>query len=515
MFSPSVAGGTICLGCQLRAVTCRTAPVLAAAAHTHTHTHSQTRISNGSGSRRRQYASHASRKKEPVDDFFAVLSQQTHKEPSKKSKTSNKRRSAPAPQDDWDLEPAAPNKHTKKNKQNGAASFLPSRPQDKGLSHGQASGAWPEDDWDLPAQPKEHNVPATAENSLHDAIAENVDNLRPEDDWDPSAQPKEHIGPVTAENTLHDAIATNVDSLGEEDAVRRDSSKSTFPLETELELDQELEEDKTRTETGHSRLETPPFEALEDDKLSMQQGSRYSHGPNIRRREGDRAPLDEMTKLPNIYRKGRTKLVEVVPTLSTQTLGRAAEVIILKEGGDWFMRPYKEDERPLDPGLSLEEHDDQEKGLSLDEIMENIDELRPQHRTLSSRDFKRVFDSLSKGFTSIQLENYVERYLSRVDEGDETPFLGPSPEMVKSKPWIMKQSAWTPKVKGAVEEVDYPLKGYILKSMRPKQRLVMQLMRECWGLSVQELMDGPGVLEVQVRDREFKLLTCKSCFTTR
>lgn len=476
MFPPSVAGGTICLGCQLRAVTRRAAPVLAAASHTH----SQTRISNGSGGSRRQYASRASRKKEPVDELVAVLSQQTHQEGSKNTKPSNKRRSAP--QDDWDLEPAAPNKHTKKSRPDEAAALLRRNSYNEGPRRRQASGAWPKDDWDLPATPKEHT------------------------------------GPATAENTPHDDIAATVGNLEEQDVVYRDSLKSTSAPETEREPDQALEEeDNTRTETGHSRGGAALPEDFEDDELNVQQSSRYSHRPAIHRRGGDRALSDETAKhrAPNTYRKGRTKLVEVVPKLSVKTLGKAAEVIVLKEGGDWFTKPFREDERPLDQGLSLEDYADQEKGLSLDEVVENIDGLRPEHRNLSSKEFKDVFDSLWKGFTSFQLENYVERYLLRLDEGDETPFLGPTPEMAKSRPWIMKQSVWTPEVKGAVEEVDYPLKGYILKSMRPKQRLVMQLMRECWGMSVQELMDGQGVLEVRVRDREFKLLTCKSCLTTR
>lgn len=214
---------------------------------------------------------------------------------------------------------------------------------------------------------------------------------------------------------------------------------------------------------------------------------------------------------PRSYRKGSTRLVENFSKLSVDTLGQAAEVIVLREDGSWIKKyTFREEENATEGGLALEDLVDQDDGLSLELVMENIDELRPQHQILPAGEFKSVFDMVMKGFTAVQIEGYVARYHRRIEEGDETPFLGAVPGTVKPHSWIISQSQWVPEVKGAVAGVGYPLAGYILKSMPPKQRLVMQLMRECWGMSVQELNHGSGAVEVRIRDLEFKLLTSKS-----
>ncbi|CAN8100610.1 unnamed protein product [Discula destructiva] len=209
----------------------------------------------------------------------------------------------------------------------------------------------------------------------------------------------------------------------------------------------------------------------------------------------------------NVYRKGGMRMVEDISKLSIETLGKDAGVIVLKEDGRWERKPFKRDRRPPEPTFKVEDNVDQEEGLGLDVVLDNIDGLRPTHRILPAREFKVIFDQLLKGFTAFQLETYVERDRKRLDEGDERPFLGVIPDELPSRPWIVSQTRWTPEVHGAVEGVDHPLKGYILRTMPPKQRLVMQLMRECWNMSVQELLDGHGVLDIQLRDQEFKLLT--------
>lgn len=318
------------------------------------------------------------------------------------------------------------------------------------------------------------------------------------------------------------AAILNQQSHLEESSQRRPSAA----FEATQDDDWGLPDEHKSTKPAYSRWGTPPpgafedeeYDPLEDDDHAQRRGGGW--GWRARQRleaEANGELMEELVrymapekpKAPTAYRKGNTRLVEDRSKLSIDTLGRAAEVIVLREGGDWHSKPYKQDERPADKGLTLDDHVDQEAGLSMEVIMENINELQPEHHILPTREFKDIFDTLMSGFTSIQLESYVERHQRREEEGDETPFVGVLPEMAKPQPWIVEQSVWTPEVKGAVQEVDLPLKGYILKSMPPKQRLVMQLMRECWGMSVQELMDGQGVLEVRVRDQEFTLLTCK------
>lgn len=213
---------------------------------------------------------------------------------------------------------------------------------------------------------------------------------------------------------------------------------------------------------------------------------------------------------PRTYWKGDTRLVQDVRELTVDTLGRKADIIVLKDGGKYKRKkPPPVDNSSRSEEAGFEEFVDQEPGLSMDTVMQNLEEFRPEHRILPAREFKVLFDMLMNAFTSPQIAEYVTRYHERVEQGDESPFAGTLPSTGSERPWIVSEMRWIPEVRGAVPNVDSSLQGYILKSMPPKQRRVMQLMRQCWGMSVQELTHGLGALEVQVRDLEFKLLTRK------
>lgn len=224
------------------------------------------------------------------------------------------------------------------------------------------------------------------------------------------------------------------------------------------------------------------------------------------------------------HRRGDMVLVEDASRLGVDSLGKAAEVIVLRDGRQWGRRtPPAEpsSEETMDSDLRIEDFLDEQDVLSLDDVVKNIHGLKPDRQIVSAREFKSLFDTLASGFTILQLEKYVvwhreqpilEMIKDEVFGEDETPSEEPSiPEDMVPKrrgyAWMTEQAHWTPNVDGAVEEAQYPLGGYIMKSMPPKQRLVVQLMRECWEISVQELLDGNGRVDIRVRDLEFKLLT--------
>ncbi|KKY31447.1 hypothetical protein UCDDA912_g08638 [Diaporthe ampelina] len=177
----------------------------------------------------------------------------------------------------------------------------------------------------------------------------------------------------------------------------------------------------------------------------------------------------------------------------------------------------------MDSGLTIEDLLDEQDVLSLDDVVKNIHGLNPQRQIVSAREFKSLFNTLLSGFTILQLEKYVvwhreqpvlEMIKNEVfGENESLSEESTIPEDVVPKrreyAWMTEQAHWTPYVDGAVEEAQYPLAGYVMKSMPPKQRLVVQLMRECWEISVQELLDGNGHVDIRVRDLEFKLLTRK------
>ncbi|KAG6367186.1 hypothetical protein INS49_001371 [Diaporthe citri] len=227
------------------------------------------------------------------------------------------------------------------------------------------------------------------------------------------------------------------------------------------------------------------------------------------------------------HRRGDMVLVEDASKLGVLSFGKAAEVIVLRDGRQWARRAAPVEassEENTDSGLKIEEFLDEQDVLSLDDVVKNIHGLKPERQIMSAREFKSLFSTLMDGFTILQLEKYVvwhreqsilERIKDEVFDENETPSEEPTiPEDVLPKRreygWLTEQAHWTPYVDGAVEEAQYPLAGYIMKKMPPKQRLVVQLMRECWDISMQELLDGNGRVDIRVRDLEFKLLTLGS-----
>lgn len=227
------------------------------------------------------------------------------------------------------------------------------------------------------------------------------------------------------------------------------------------------------------------------------------------------------------HRRGDMLLVEDASKLGIESLGKEAEVIVLRDGRHWARRAppvAAGPEKTMDEGLKIEDWMEEEDVLSLDDVMENIHGLKPERQIVSAREYKSLFDTLFNGFTILQLEKYAAWHREQPilktikDEvfGDtnvtsEEPAI-PADVTPKHRQyvWMTEEAHWTPSVDGAVEDAQYPLAGYILKSMPPKQRLVVQLMRECWGISIQELLNGNGHIDIRVRDLEFKLLTLGS-----
>lgn len=389
MFSSSVAGGSICLGCQLRAVTRKVAAPIGSTA-------AQTRIRNR---KRRSYASRAAKPQE--DDELAALEQHRHVESKNSFDTTYT--------GDWGLD------------------------QDKtqDASYGLGSGG-------------------------HEGV----------------------LGPYESTHTSHDqAVPTRLDDFINEtmaNQVYLDDASKTF----------------------HGQAE------------SAQQQNDSEQQPLIRR-IADGIDWSEKYRRKT-YWKGDTKLIEDFRKLTIDTLGREADIIVLKDAGEYKMKKQAEvDRRSFRENSGLKDFVDQEPGLDMETIMKNIDEFRPDIRIMPAREFKTLFDKLMSAFTSPQIGEYVTRYQQHVLLGEESPFSRSHPSLGSTRPWIVSEIRWIPEVQGSVPNIEPTLQGYILKSMPLKQRRVMELMRQCWGMSVQELNSGLGALEVTVRDLEFKLLTRK------
>ncbi|CAK7238524.1 hypothetical protein SEUCBS140593_010775 [Sporothrix eucalyptigena] len=139
------------------------------------------------------------------------------------------------------------------------------------------------------------------------------------------------------------------------------------------------------------------------------------------------------------------------------------------------------------------------------EVFTYINEMRPSDEPiLPEADFHRVARNLVESFTVSQLQAYIRKFRKPIVQTTVYSW------EVKRQPWvpeIVGEDVVDTKLKAIGPGSSLLLKGYIQTGMTNKQRIVVQLMRECWGVSTWEVMESPGQLDVTVREIEFALLT--------
>jgi hypothetical protein len=192
--------------------------------------------------------------------------------------------------------------------------------------------------------------------------------------------------------------------------------------------------------------------------------------------------------------------------LSVDILGKPGSAIVLREKralakkrGLLKLASEPTANAPVDPTSLLSDEDTAETS---DDALLNIHELQPKGtRILSDKQFNKLKNTLVEGFTNAQLAHYIGEYqrIRRLTQEDE-----PVSEV---PPWVVETRTWVPFVPGAVGAVDPLLEGYITKAMTPKKRLAVRIMRECWDVSNQKVLERDGCLDIRLRDAEFSLLT--------
>lgn len=240
---------------------------------------------------------------------------------------------------------------------------------------------------------------------------------------------------------------------------------------------------------GNSTTADGPFhdDALKRDANTDEPSANGSsqQAPGARRSEG------------RVYFTRGTLVQPRIEGLDFDVLGQRGETIVMKDLGKGKKREF--------PPLILEvaeteasPEDDQDIwGSALDlgaptteaEVQANINELRPADvRILTQKDFDAIADAIRGGFTVAQLVRYIGA--NRKDRASLD-----TPEADPDAPWILQRLPWVPQPPSTQQIPD-----------SPKKVLVGQLMRMCWGISIQEHVDGPGYLDIYLRDPEFSLL---------
>ncbi|KAI0532815.1 hypothetical protein GGR58DRAFT_149361 [Xylaria digitata] len=213
---------------------------------------------------------------------------------------------------------------------------------------------------------------------------------------------------------------------------------------------------------------------------------------------------------------GNRVLNEAAASLGSNMLGKPAYAIVMRDGGDIRRRElpvvYTEDEAEFSSDLPAHIEarlDSDRKTPALKEVRSNIQDLEPKtDKILSRRDFLKLQQLLMKGFLSAQLLDYITWHKSSGQRRARKMAI-PSPSDSEF-PWITKRLPWVP-LQSALNESertvgDPTLQGYISDITPPKEKLVIRIMRECWGISIAELETRLGSTQITLRNHEFTLL---------
>jgi hypothetical protein len=198
-------------------------------------------------------------------------------------------------------------------------------------------------------------------------------------------------------------------------------------------------------------------------------------------------------------------------------LGDPAEVLLLRESkihrydhGGIF--PDNDDAELDAEHIDILEQMKEERGLvSEEEVQKNFNEFKPvkDQEPKSWDEFNGLVQRLQESFTVPQLERYI-RTFGKSDSSSHTVGWTPlSSDAVHEV--VLESSPWVPEV-GEYESQNNKQysRGYTLASHTAKQRAVIQLIRECWKLTVPELETGIGSMEVRMRVTDLNLLSSKS-----
>jgi len=226
-------------------------------------------------------------------------------------------------------------------------------------------------------------------------------------------------------------------------------------------------------------------------------------------------PVEE--KLGETYGfRGHSLFKERESLKDAKNLGAPAEVLLLRESKihryDHSGRHPDDAPAQLDAKhIDILEQVQEERGLiSQEEVVENINEFRPEKDKEPQHwdDFNTLVQSLQESFTVPQLEKYIQSFENKQAEDScpHTVTWSPlSDDLIEEI--VLERSPWIPSIGDSVgQDYKQSSRGYTLASHTSKQRVVIQLIRQCWKLSVPELDGGIGSMEVRMRVTHLNLL---------
>ena len=289
------------------------------------------------------------------------------------------------------------------------------------------------------------------------------------------------------------------------------------------------------TDTGHgapthnievtieAQPSVDPFAALEESnegekRLERAAGETTGYGEETRqplnmrryasssRRYGARDKL-LLSPVRKVYQSRGKRLLAKKEALPIEILGKPGAAIILRERGAikrGDLEQLEAEELPETNGRLAESLENESADPGGDDALVNIHNMKPREsQMLSESEFVALKDALMQGFTRAQLESYISEFDSAAEQLEQREHQSRVPR----PPWVLEQREWRPIAADSFEAKGGKLQGYVAKSTTPKERVVLQLMRECWDVTCQTVLEGQGYLEAKLRDTEFALLT--------
>ena len=213
--------------------------------------------------------------------------------------------------------------------------------------------------------------------------------------------------------------------------------------------------------------------------------------------------LADLDNKPQFYTTKNQRLRPINRDLPIDILGKPAHALVLKDAGPRRSKRLEQmepdmllySESPVNLAKLYESTEID--SASSAEVLHNIHELQPTEAVVPRREFEALIKTLHKGFTKAQLAMYISKSSLLAKQKDST--------LLQSRSWVLETWPWAPEIEGG-GTADALLHGYINKAMSPKEKLAVGLMRQCWGLGIQDLQSQQGYLDVRVQNLQFDLL---------
>jgi len=193
-------------------------------------------------------------------------------------------------------------------------------------------------------------------------------------------------------------------------------------------------------------------------------------------------------------------------TLDIESLGKAAEVIVLRDSGLKFTRkttviPEAEKAEAVDILATL----NKERGIvAHTQVDENISTFRPKKgaELQDRQQFNELVQQIQSSFTISQLAKYIQTFSEGKNSNATSLRKGSKTNLIRRITPFLPQAA----IDGDPND-PVSIRGYSYPSYTTKQRLALRVMRECWMLQLPELEDGIGEIEVELTPPDFELLS--------